>query len=152
MLCRITREDELSAAGSLLRLGALTKKAPLVAKYIHVFKFKETARLLRQLPHQTQLTRPVTTMCCDVGYEWIVRQCDRTRLRSPTQAIYFLIYLFIYCWRIARSPQGFSQVQISHTSWTQYKTCTLHKRQTYKHNPQVSPFGIALVKKEKKGK
>ena len=25
--------------------------------------------------------------------------------------------------------------------------CTLQKRKTYKHNPKVSPFGIALVKK-----
>ena len=35
----------------------------------------------------------------------------------------------------------------SRTSWVQYKTCTLHKRKPYKHNPKGSPFGIALVKK-----
>ena len=29
----------------------------------------------------------------------------------------------------------------------QYKTCTVYKRKTYKHNPKVSPFGIALVNK-----
>ena len=65
-----------------------------------------------------------------------------------------LFILLIYCWLIAQStaqsPQGFSQVQISHTSWIQYKTCTLHKRKTYKHNPKGSPFGIALVKNDKK--
>ena len=33
-----------------------------------------------------------------------------------------------------RSPQGF------------HKTCTLHKQKTYKYNPKVSPFGIALIK------
>ena len=32
------------------------------------------------------------------------------------------------------------------TSWIQYKTYTLHKRKTYKHNLKVSPFSIALVK------
>ena len=48
------------------------------------------------------------------------------------------------------SPQGFSQVQISRTSWTQYKTCTLHKRKTHQHKPKGSPFGIALVKKKGK--
>ena len=26
-----------------------------------------------------------------------------------------------------------------------YKTCTLHKHKPYKHNPKVSPFGIALI-------
>ena len=31
------------------------------------------------------------------------------------------------------SPQGF------------YKTCTLYKHKTYRHNPKVSPVGIALV-------
>ena len=62
----------------------------------------------------------------------------------------------IYCWLIqshspvncSGSPQGFSQIQISHTSWIQYKTCTLHKHNTNKHNPKGSPFGIALVKKK----
>ena len=51
--------------------------------------------------------------------------------------------MFVY-WRLIYSlahhkgsPQGF------------YKTCTWHERQTYKHNPKVSPFGIALVKKKK---
>ena len=47
----------------------------------------------------------------------------------------------------SRSPQGFSQIQISHTNWIEYKTCTLHTRKTYKHNPKGSPFGIALVNK-----
>ena len=32
------------------------------------------------------------------------------------------------------SPQGF------------YKTCTLHKHKSYKHNPKVSPFSIAHKK------
>ena len=32
------------------------------------------------------------------------------------------------------SPQGF------------HKTCTLHKHKTCKYNPNVSPFGIALIK------
>ena len=48
------------------------------------------------------------------------------------------------------SPQGFSLVQTLHKlglPGIQYKTCTLYKRKTYKHNPKVSPFGIALVKK-----
>ena len=31
-------------------------------------------------------------------------------------------------------------------SWIQYRTCTLHKHKTYKHNRKVGPFGIALVK------
>ena len=47
------------------------------------------------------------------------------------------------------SPKGFSQVKISHTSQIQYKTCTLLRRKTYKHNPKGSPFGIALVKNNK---
>ena len=86
------------------------------------------------------------------------------------------IYLFIEGVNRTGSPQpqGFSQVLISHniyllkaalsitqghlrafhlikpyTSWIQYKTCTVHKRKTYKPNPKVSPFSIALVKNSK---
>ena len=33
------------------------------------------------------------------------------------------------------SPRGF------------YRTCTLHKHKTYKHNPTVSPLGIAVITK-----
>ena len=51
------------------------------------------------------------------------------------------------------SLHGFSQVQILHKSHNIkkhltyiYKTCTFYKRKTHKHNPKVSPFGIALVK------
>ena len=33
------------------------------------------------------------------------------------------------------SPQGF------------YKACTFYKHKTYKNNPKVSPFGIALINK-----
>ena len=56
----------------------------------------------------------------------------------------FIGLLFIeglYCYSTANhtgSPQGL------------YKTCTLHKHKTYKHNPKVSPFGIALIKKGNK--
>ena len=59
-------------------------------------------------------------------------------------------YLFIYLLKsyspvnCTGSPQGFSQVHISNKT---YKTYILHKRKTYKHNPKVSPFDIALVKK-----
>ena len=64
-----------------------------------------------------------------------------------------ILYLFIYLFiegvyspvNRTGSPQGFSQVQISH-KLIQYKTCTLHERKTYKHNPKVSRFAIALVK------
>ena len=65
-------------------------------------------------------------------------------------------YLFIYS-RLIYSPQstGKAWVRAFHkfnyrTSWIPCKTCTLHKRKTYKHNPKVSPFGIALVKKKGK--
>ena len=61
------------------------------------------------------------------------------------------VYVFIYWRLLAQSTtQGhlsaFHQIK-SDTSWIQYKTCTLYKRKTYKHNPKVSPFGIAVVKK-----
>ena len=46
------------------------------------------------------------------------------------------------------SPRGFHTLKYR-TSRIQYKTSTLHTRKTYKHNPKVSPFGIALVKNDK---
>ena len=49
------------------------------------------------------------------------------------------------------SPQGFSQVQFSHR--LNKIQCTKHAHYTnvkqIKHNPKVSPFGIALVKNGK---
>ena len=63
-------------------------------------------------------------------------------------------HLFIYLLKAyspvnrTRSALGFSQVQIA-TSQIQYKPYILHKHKTYKHNPKVSPFDTALVKKKK---
>ena len=53
-----------------------------------------------------------------------------------TEALYiYIIYIIIYSpANRTVSPQDF------------YKTCTLHKHKTYKHNPKLSPFGIALIK------
>ena len=65
------------------------------------------------------------------------------------------IYLFKAYSPINRTgpPQGFSLKtnQILH-KLNIYKTCTFYKRKTYKHNPKVSPFDLALVKKKKKKK
>ena len=62
------------------------------------------------------------------------------------------LFIFIEVNRTG-SPQGFSQVQISHKLNTIHtKHCTLHKRKIYKYNPKVSPFGIALVKKKRQNK
>ena len=47
----------------------------------------------------------------------------------------------------AGSPRGLSLNQILQKLDIQYKTCTCYKHKTYKHNPKVSPFGIALIKK-----
>ena len=66
------------------------------------------------------------------------------------------LVIIIYCWLIAQSTaqshlgafhkfKFCKQVEYK----LQYKTCTLHKRKTYKHNPKGSPFGIALVKNGK---
>ena len=63
------------------------------------------------------------------------------------------IYLFIEAQSTAQGHhlRTFHNFK-SRTSWIHYNTCTWHQRKTYKHNPKVSPFGIALVKTEKKGK
>ena len=89
------------------------------------------------MAHQTHLKGKGVCWCC--------------------RPICLFIYLFIDLLKAYRpvnrtgSPQGFSQVQISHKLNT-IQDYTLLKRKTYKHNPKVSPFGISLVKKEKKGK
>ena len=58
-----------------------------------------------------------------------------------------LIYLFIEGLYSTGSPQGFSQVQISHKlNVIQNMHITVHKRKIYKHHPKVSLFGIAVVK------
>ena len=36
---------------------------------------------------------------------------------------------------------------LDYLEYMQYKKGTLHKHKIYQHNPKVSPFGIALVKK-----
>ena len=63
------------------------------------------------------------------------------------------VYLFIYLLKAYTSPvnrtglpQGFSLNLILHRSLI-YNTKQAHfyKRTTYKHNPKVSPFGIALT-------
>ena len=64
-------------------------------------------------------------------------------------------YLLLIYWRFIAQSTAQGQLSAFHkfkssTSWIQYKTCTLHKRKTCKHNPKVSPFGIALVKNGKK--
>ena len=68
-----------------------------------------------------------------------------------------LIYLFTegVAYRLVNrtgSPRGFSRVQSLHKSQNVkniYNACTytLYKRKTYKHNPKVSPFGSALLRK-----
>ena len=65
-----------------------------------------------------------------------------------------LLRLFIYLFiedpvNRTGSPQGFF-TNSNLTEYIQYKTCTFFKRKTYKHNPKVSPFAIALVKKNGK--
>ena len=47
------------------------------------------------------------------------------------------------------SPQGVSLNQILLKLNTKENMDIIYKRKTYKHNPKVSPFGIALVKKGK---
>ena len=68
------------------------------------------------------------------------------------EGYYLYIYLFIYLLKAysavnrTGSPQGFSQV----LNLVQVEYSTKHARyikgKAYKHNPKVSPFGIALVK------
>ena len=41
---------------------------------------------------------------------------------------------------------NFTQVEY-YSNTNQYKSCTLYTGKTYKHNPKISPFGIALVTK-----
>ena len=41
---------------------------------------------------------------------------------------------------------GLSSVQISHKLNTIQNTNMIFNRKTYKHNPKVTPFGIAVVK------
>ena len=62
------------------------------------------------------------------------------------------IYLFIYLLTAqGRSPQGFSQVQISHKSRTiqNMHICINIKHTNIIINPKVSPFDIALVQNGK---
>ena len=68
----------------------------------------------------------------------------------PLVNYYYYYYLLLAYSPVncSGSPQGFAQVQISHTRWIQYKTCTLHKRKTYKNNRKGSPFGIAGCRKK----
>ena len=47
------------------------------------------------------------------------------------------------------SPQGFSKVQVSQKLNTIQNMHITFKRRTYKRNPKVIPFGIALVKNGK---
>ena len=72
-------------------------------------------------------------------------QIHRTRSRSLE-----FIYLFIYWRLISSTAQGhlraFHKFK-SYISWIQFKTFSFYKHKTYKHNPKVCPFGIALVKK-----
>ena len=63
------------------------------------------------------------------------------------------IYFCMYCWLISYSPvnhpgspQGFSQVQISHTSWI---PCTLHTHKTYNYIIRKVVLSVSLVKNGK---
>ena len=61
----------------------------------------------------------------------------------------YLLIEGVYCiaHSTAQSPQGFSQIQISHKLNTIQNMKILYKPKT--HNPKVGPFGIARVKKGK---
>ena len=48
------------------------------------------------------------------------------------------------------SPQCFALNQILQKLKYNTKHAHFDKRKTYQHNPKVSPFGIALIKKKKK--
>ena len=77
---------------------------------------------------------------------------------QPPQRHYCYYYDYLlnaYCpVNCTRSPQGFhklnlKQVTYKHLDYLEYmqsKICTLYKHKTYKHNPKVHPFGIALIK------
>ena len=62
-----------------------------------------------------------------------------------SQGLFYLLKAYSPVNR-TESPQGF--FTSSNSIQVEYNT-NMHKRKTYKQNPKVSPFGIALVKKKK---
>ena len=100
----------------------------------------------RSLHHNAHFVHRLCTTV-HIGKHWY--SFVARKISSGQRCYLFIVGLYCYSYTspVNRSgPPQASQVQILHTSWIQYKTCTLHKRKTYKYNPKGSPFSIALVK------
>ena len=87
-------------------------------------------------------------------HQWCIRHFLFEKTDSERSIVWLNasknVLLFIY-WRLIAQSTGQGHLRAFHsiksyTNWIWYKTCTFCKHNTDKHNPKVSPFGIALMK------